>query len=410
MTQKSSNFLRESLLNSCSTIGELGERLIRSYPVTENRDLFLKETSKLLVDLCSEMKASVTGDKRQFKLFDQLYGLALDLSLRIEDFTISIGPDEENLARVRVEAVWISLVDGLQKLESLYGPTDLRIYFTGKSIPPVLSAVAKQSPVDFVIITPLGEERDALLRKLKGWRKLPPREEDIRVYYSAELSVEFADGNKSEYRVIVVPLVDMGERDAANATTDALRLWRPRFVALVGIAGGLRKAGVKVGDILIATHVADCELQKLTTDGPTIRWRVHTVNQQLLLAEQNFLDDRWMERMDVPRPEPGVPRIKRGVICTGNKVIANNLAEQYHQVWDRLIGVEMEAGGVAGAAFSRVDPPGFFMVRGVSDLADSEKDHADTSKWREYACDAAATYTVALLTHGPVPNRRVGNL
>jgi nucleoside phosphorylase len=253
------------------------------------------------------------------------------------------------------------------------------------------------APVDFVIITPLREERDAVLRKLKGWRKLPPRKEDIRVYFGAELPVEFSDGTKAKYKVIVVPLAEMGEREAANATGDALRLWRPRFVILVGIAGGLRMAGVKIGDILIATQVADYELQKLTADGSRIRWRVHPVNQQLLLAEQNFLGDRWVDRIEVSRPGPGVPKLKRGVICTGNKVIANNLAQEYHEVWERLIGVEMEAGGVAGAAFSSVDPPGFFMVRGVSDLADNEKDRADTLVWREYACDAAAAYTVSLL-------------
>lgn len=267
---------------------------------------------------------------------------------------------------------------------------------------PVMNS-SPQSPVDFVIITPLGEERDAVLRKLKGWRKLPPRRDDIRVYFDADLPVEFPDGSKSLYKIVVVPLAEMGERDAANATADALNMWRPRFVVLVGIAGGLQKAGVRVGDVLVATQVADYELQKLTRDGAKIRWRVHPVNQQLLLAEQNFLGDDWVNEMDVPRPEPGTPKIKRGVICTGNKVIANDLADQYREVWHHLIGVEMEAGGVAGSAFSRVDPPGFFMIRGVSDLADADKDHPNTVIWREYACDAAATYAISLLVHGPVP-------
>jgi hypothetical protein len=41
----------------------------------------------------------------------------------------------------------------------------------------------------------------------------------------------------------------------------------------------------------------------------------------------------------------------------------------------------------------------FFMVRGVSDLADRAKG----DDWRHYACDVAATYAVALLDSGPVP-------
>jgi nucleoside phosphorylase len=90
------------------------------------------------------------------------------------------------------------------------------------------------------------------------------------------------------------------------------------------------------------------------------------------------------------------------VICTGNKVIANDLAAQYREVWHLLIGVEMEAGGVAGAAFSCVDPPGFFMIRGVSDLADADKDDPKTAQRRKYPCDVAATYAISLLRHWPV--------
>jgi hypothetical protein len=39
--------------------------------------------------------------------------------------------------------------------------------------------------VDFVIVTALEEERDAVLSKLQGGRKLPPTEADVRVYFHA---------------------------------------------------------------------------------------------------------------------------------------------------------------------------------------------------------------------------------
>ncbi len=41
--------------------------------------------------------------------------------------------------------------------------------------------------------------------------------------------------------------------------------------------------------------------------------------------------------------------------------------------WPKLIGVEMEAGGAASACFQAPQPPGFFMVRAVSDMADEKK-------------------------------------
>ena len=63
----------------------------------------------------------------------------------------------------------------------------------------------------------------------------------------------------------------------------------------------------------------------------------------------------------------------------------------------------MEAGGAAAAMFQAAIAPGFFMVRGVSDLADSKKNSARVKKWRPYACDIAAAYAIALIKSGPVP-------
>jgi len=269
---------------------------------------------------------------------------------------------------------------------------------------PAIRIENMQAPVDFVIMTPLEEETAAVLRKLPQARKLPPSRDDARVYFAAELPAVFSDGTQTTYKIVVVPLADMGEQDAANATTDAIRRWKPEFVLLVGIAGGLAEAGVALGDVLIANQVADYELQGLYATGPQVRWRVHPVNRQLYLAS-TYSGADWLNRIEKARPEPGQPVRRNGVICTGNKVIANGLAGQYREVWSQLIGVEMEAGGVASAVFSRVDPPGFFMVRGVSDLADKDKDAAQTKSWRTYACDVAASYAVALLAGGPVVSR-----
>jgi nucleoside phosphorylase len=84
-------------------------------------------------------------------------------------------------------------------------------------------------------------------------------------------------------------------------------------------------------------------------------------------------------------------------------VIANDLLDDYREVWAKLIGVEMEAGGTASAAFQAANTPGFFMVRGVSDLADAAKDADEVQQWRAYACDVAAAYAIGLLRSGPIP-------
>lgn len=79
------------------------------------------------------------------------------------------------------------------------------------------------------------------------------------------------------------------------------------------------------------------------------------------------------------------------------------VVKQYKQAWPKLVGVEMEAGGVASAAFQQNRARDFFMVRGVSDLADENKNNLETKVWREYACAVAAAYAVGMLKSGLLP-------
>ena len=264
-----------------------------------------------------------------------------------------------------------------------------------------------QSPmqplVDFVIITPLQEEREAMLAHLGDAKRLPPTNDDIRVYYSTMVPVTFTDGSTGAYKVVLTDLLGMGRLEAANAVGDAIRRWHPKYILLTGIAGGLAKAGVKVGDVLLAEQIADYELQKLTAEKALVRWSVHRADPRLIAAAKQLRPGDWRPLIRESRPEPGESNLHSGPICTGDKVIANGLMDEYRDIWTKLIGVEMEAGGVAGAAFQAANAPGFFMVRGVSDLADADKDHSETYSWRAYACDVAAAFVMAFLKSGPIP-------
>jgi nucleoside phosphorylase len=272
---------------------------------------------------------------------------------------------------------------------------------------PAITEEDRDLPADVVIITPLEDERDAVLGKLKNQRKLNPGE-DIRVYYLAKLPVTFPEGQKTTYRVVVTDLAGMGEVEASIATGHAITRWEPRVVLLVGIAGGVAENGVQLGDILIADQIAYYELQKLTPEGPQIRWRMMPTNPRLLGAARNFSAEAGSRLLTTPRPVAGKPARHIGPIATGDKVIAEaDLLDSYRrQALPKLIGVEMEAWGVASAAFQSGSGRQFFMVRGVSDLADPAKDSPPVDQWRSYACDAAASYAIALLQSGPLPNEQ----
>jgi nucleoside phosphorylase len=258
--------------------------------------------------------------------------------------------------------------------------------------------------IDFLLVTPLPEDHDAVLKKLTGYKKLPPIENDIHTYFQAGVTATFSDGNIGMYQVIVLPLLGMGLLQAATATTTAIDRWHPRYIVVIGIAGGIAAKGVQIGDILIADQIVNYELQKFTPEDPEIRRDAHQVDQRLLNACNNLIDKKWKKLLQVERPGQGEPKRFNGPIASDDKVVAfGDFLKRTRETWPKLIGMEMEAAGVAEAVFQSSAGSGFFMVRCASDLADENKGSSDVKKWRHYACDVAASFAIALLSSGPVP-------
>jgi nucleoside phosphorylase/ribosomal protein S18 acetylase RimI-like enzyme len=258
--------------------------------------------------------------------------------------------------------------------------------------------------VDFLLITPLVEECDALLSKFLHVEKVPPSTKDIQTYYKTELSYSITAEITGKYSVIIMPLQGPGRLQALSATKDAINRWNPKKIILVGIAAGRAKENVNLGDILVAQQILDDSLQKLTAGNTDVRWVVHRPDQRLLNSCLHFKNDTWQEKIQTPRPDGSVIKCHFGHIVTGDDVIAiEEKIEKYGTTWSKLKGAEMEAGGVAMAAAQSPRPPGFLMIRSVSDHANQDKGKLDVEKWRAYACDAAASFTVAFLESGPLP-------
>ena len=259
--------------------------------------------------------------------------------------------------------------------------------------------------VDFLLITALEEERDAVLKRLAGFQQLPPTHDDVRVYYTAKIQAKLPGGADCTYSAIVC-MVGMGRVPATAGTTEAIRRWAPDYVVLIGIAGGLKSSGVGLGDILIAEQIADYQSQKITKEKTEIRWRSHPVDHRLLEFSRSTFATAWQDNIGEPRPngDQGQPKRHVGTVTTGDAVIAvDEILESFKEKnWPKLIGVEMEAGGAVESAHQSVHRPGFFMVRSVSDLA-GNKASKRVKAWRPYACDAAAAFALTLIRSGPVP-------
>src|SRR6202008_4183891 len=87
-----------------------------------------------------------------------------------------------------------------------------------------------------------------------------------------------------------------------------------------------------------------------------------------------------------------------GTVLSGEKVIAGGAAlDELRAGWPNAVGVEMKSFGNALAVYR--GGGWFLMVKGVSDLADADKD----DRWRVPAAQAAARFTLALLRRLAAP-------
>jgi adenosylhomocysteine nucleosidase len=269
--------------------------------------------------------------------------------------------------------------------------------------PAALTTMATaERPVDFLIVAPLEEERDALLAKLPGHRRLDPDGEDVHTYFEATVATRREDG--AVYRIIVTSPVGMGSIAAEVSTARSVTRWRPEHVLVVGIAAGLA-AEVDLGDVMVASSVADYAVSKVASGAPRQeRWKVFRADAALLSAADTFRTG-WEDLVTAQRPESdGAAGRHVGVIASGGDVIASKeVIATYRADMPSLIGVEMEGAGIAAGLHAA--RPRFLMIRGVSELADAESNIATRKLWRAYARDVAAAYAVGFLRSGPVRPR-----
>lgn len=256
-------------------------------------------------------------------------------------------------------------------------------------------------PVDFLIVTPLDVELNAVLEKLPGIKQLPPTSEDRQVYYQTDLPVTFPDNTTGAYRVIV-SCIGKGRIQAGITTAKAIQRWRPRRIVLVGIAGGISHRNVQLGDILIAEQIVDYESQKEMPEGPQLDWNVFRPGKAFVDACKGFMTTPWYRHISAKRPGQGSPNIHFGPVASGDKVFASKDAlAELTKHWPKLLGVEMEAGAVAAIADDLSIP--FLMVRAVSDHGDENKNTSEVERWRLYVCDVAATFAITLLKSDFIP-------
>lgn len=243
-----------------------------------------------------------------------------------------------------------------------------------------------------VLITALAKERDAVLKKLNNPTESTTRN---RIVHYAHVESKTPD---TPHHLALLCLNDMGNTSSAIAATQALDIWNPDQIILVGIAAGRQVTDQYLGDVIVAEQIVNYELGKQERHGVDRRYQVYRPGKKVLDAARSLQPKDWALSVQTLRPDGTsgrtVPRVHFGVVASGEKVVKDpDLVRELADDWVQLIGLEMEGAGVAAAAYARGSNAGVLLVKGVCDWADPHKNDA----WQAYAADAAATFVLSTL-------------
>ena len=170
-------------------------------------------------------------------------------------------------------------------------------------------------------------------------------------------------------RVVAVQTNGQGQGAAMDAARQLVQRFAPKVLVLAGIAGGIHPC-LRIGDVVVATDVVGYDLDKETAAGIQRRGRYWQAPSSVAQAVNQFFAARGELAAF-----PGMVA-RSGPIGSGNRVVAHKDAEvvRYLRAFnDKTLAVDMESDGLGQFCHENGGRP-WVVVRGISDLADDEKD------------------------------------
>jgi adenosylhomocysteine nucleosidase len=229
-----------------------------------------------------------------------------------------------------------------------------------------------KKPVDYLILSPLQEEINALLHAFGTASVETLCYPDGTPYWSLRIE---RTGSARPVMVHIAQLKDPGVLLAAVSTSRLLEECRPACVVSFGIAGGfIKKNGqpdVKLGDVVVADKPV-VYYEPAKEEKSARHSRMITIPVDDALASQLVAISG--------RRAKGY-RLRHGQIASGEKVI-NDIKgparKAIRSLNDKMLAVETEAAGVAAAAReaeSAGNPSRVLILKGISDDAENKRDN-----------------------------------
>lgn len=270
-----------------------------------------------------------------------------------------------------------------------------------------------------VVLAVIPEEFDAVQDEFGAHREVGSE----GVFAPEHLVLDPEDGVGYLLPFVIAQCYDRSNTPAMSTANFLLEQWRPEFIVLCGIAGGIRRGepdskpafldGPENGDVVVAKYVHYADYGKTGGGGfdmryiPVVHPPTTVVNQhtQALLRHGTV----WPDHVLALHPD-GIDG-KRPNVLTGEIVAVESIAgdpTSPRQKWlidtfVKAIAVDMESYGVARALHDyNTDVhyhPRWLCVRGISDsVVGSEADqallgeanHDQRDRWKPYAAATAA--------------------
>lgn len=244
--------------------------------------------------------------------------------------------------------------------------------------------------VDLLIVTALPEER-SVLKKYLPFHQIRNSNKSASTYDVCHLPVP---SWSSPCNIAMVCTNAMGNTVSSTVAAIAIDELAPSNVIMFGLAGGI-EGRVDLADVIVSECLWYYEPGKIAPDKLEAR-PSNAVADSLVL---NRLHDFALSfTADYS--------VRFGPFAVGEKVIASESALNPLLIYaPKLIGIEMEAYGVAVAASTALSRPRFVSIRGISDFADAKKNDSH----RDRALNNAAHFLLAFLQSGMLPIERWGD-
>ena len=241
--------------------------------------------------------------------------------------------------------------------------------------------------IDFVILSPISPEYQAIRLKLKDLSTI--RDPATSILYEVGTFI----GKNHSYQVAIQQTGPQNDV-IALATERVIRFFCPKVILLVGIAGGLKD--VNEGDIVIGTKAIGYQVSKITKEGRLPRSDVAPYSFELIeLAKSIVHKDK-----NVLVTSQGTFNIIFGPIVSGDQVITdkdNSVFKYIKENYENAKALDMEGIGFAKALFPYPNIRGI-NIRSISDLIDNKKE-ADERGSQKRASENAAEFAFQMIDH-----------